>query len=149
MKKMLVLLLTVFLILTASSCAGKMRDVTAGAKVVTYDTIEDMEQKADLIVTGRKTEGDLNVQKTGAGQVYKAYSRFQIGTVLKDETGQIREGQEIMVLELDVPDKEEGVRYHVEDYTAMNQKDEYILSVFGLFICYMIRGSRTPAAGPA
>ncbi|MBQ6075581.1 MAG: hypothetical protein IJK86_05425 [Lachnospiraceae bacterium] len=95
--------------------------------MVTYESLEEMEQKADLIVTGKKIEGDLYVHKSASGQPHAAYSRFQIKSLLKDATENFKEGDEILVMEPDIPDEEEGVRYHVDDYTAMNRQDEYIL----------------------
>ena len=138
MKKLLFGIFAVCLLLLCTSCSGKTevipssasvqwKDVTASAKVVTYQSLAEMEEKADLIVIGKKTEGDLYVQKSVSGHSYLAYSRFQLGTILKDKLGGAEKGQEILVLEMDVPDEEEGIRYHVDDYTAMNREDDYIL----------------------
>ena len=114
-------LLLLMLCLTACSSAEKQEVVEA--KVKTYDTIADMTEQADLIVTGRK-KGRIEDLKSG-GTITGTLSAFVINSIIQDKAGTVQVNQEIRVLEMEY--LESGIRYHVAGYTAMKEGEEYIL----------------------
>lgn len=117
----LIPLLALLICLAACSSAEKHESVEA--KVKTYDSLAEMEESADLIVTGHK-KGKVEDFKSD-GMITGTLSAFVVDSIIQDREGDIQTNQEIQVLEMEY--QADGIRYHVAGYTAMKEGEEYIL----------------------
>ena len=108
------------------SCRRELADVSSEAKLVSYSSLEELEDAAKLIVIGKKTH-DLKQLWNDPEVPFGALSSFIIDTVVKDIGGIIHIGDEITVLEHETVSEKLGQRIHLADYTAMNNADRYVL----------------------
>ena len=104
-------------------------DEVVSAKTVWYDSLEEMENAANVIVIGKKLNEDhLMYHQNGSDDLpLGTVSNFQIDTVLKDSSGVLAAGSVIQILEQEFYNEALLTRYHVAGYTAMNTDDRYVL----------------------
>ena len=104
-------------------------DEVISTKTVWYDSLEEMEKAANVIVIGKKLNEDHLVYNEADPDHMPlgTVSNFQIDTVLKDPSGVLAAGSVIQVLEQEFYHEALHKRYHVAGYTAMNTDDRYVL----------------------
>ncbi len=99
------------------------------SKIVSYDSLEDMEDACDLIVTGTRLDSEETVLSTTEGIVTSGStnSQFEISNVHKDELNTFKEGDVITISECAYYVEAEEVMYNEEDYNMMVPGKKYIL----------------------
>ena len=112
-----------------SACAKNVSEKdfvhkTVEAKTPYFESLEQLEKEADVIVRGKKIE-DLESLVNGSGFTFATLSAFELSEIIKDTSGLLEKDDIINVLENEY--KEKNVIWHVADYTIMNTDDEYML----------------------
>lgn len=99
------------------------------AKTVSFDSFNEMEDYSSLIVRGIRQDKEENVITRKGGYVISAwsFSEFQISDIYKDDSGTVKTGDIITILENEAYDEEDNVVYHVGGYNKMVAGDEYLL----------------------
>ena len=137
MKKAFFCILTFVLAFCMSSCGADKKETEKEethcymeAKTVSFETMEEMEQYADVIICGKRLDEKKDViDKSEDGAVYSAYSytKVQVEKVFKDTIGDLAKNSEITVLENEAYDQETGITYHVAGYNQMVAGNSYLL----------------------
>lgn len=115
-------------ILKERNAKGPVTDSVISSKTVWYESLEEMEKAASVIVIGKKLGEDhlLYSQSSPDHMPIGTVSTFQTETILKDD-GTLQPGSVLQILEQDYYDEALRTRYHVAGYTAMNTSDRYVL----------------------
>ena len=117
-------------------------DVGVSAKTDGYQSVEELEADADLIVRGVKVKQNAPVITYYDEEPISGYtlSDFCVKEVFKDEGENIQENDTISILENEFTDKNTNITYHVAGYSMMDEKNEYILyltaNTFGNRVAY-------------
>lgn len=109
---------------------GKEPDhYSVSAKTISFSSLEEMEEYADVILKVTRTGEEKSVVKHNQGAVYSGYtfSTVKIETVYKDAAGNLETGQELRILENEFFDENENIIYHVAGYHMMEEGKEYLL----------------------
>lgn len=102
---------------------------SVSAKTISFSSLEEMEDYADIIVKVTRTGEEETVVKYSQEAVYSGYtfSIVKIETVYKDATNSLKAEQEIRILENEFFDEKENIVYHVAGYNMMEEGKEYLL----------------------
>lgn len=114
--------------------SSDVKDVSFSGKYIGFDNLQEMEEKSDLIVLGKKTSTKENIVKLDNTNAYiDAYSlaNIEIKKVIKNETGKLLyKSDNITVMEYAASDIDSlGKKrfFHLEDYTLMKDNKHYAL----------------------
>lgn len=110
-------------------------DSISSAKIRYYESFEELESSANVIVRVRKTEKEENIvvhPEPEKQEICYGYTKsmVKVEQIMKNTSGQqIAIGDEIQVLENQFTniDEDTKVTYHVEQYKMMEVDHEYIL----------------------
>lgn len=99
------------------------------AKTDGFDTVDELESAADLVVKAVRLPKEENVIKKSEGYVVSAYtfSEVKIEEIYKDSGSSLSKGDIITILENQAEDEETGTVYHIAGYTMMVKGCEYLL----------------------
>lgn len=102
---------------------------SVSAKAISFSSLEEMEEYADVILKVTRTNKEESVVKHSQGAVYSGYtfSTVKVETVFKNAAGTLEPGQEIRILENEFFDESENIIYHVAGYNMMEEGKEYLL----------------------
>ena len=130
MKKIIpILIVSIFLI---SSC-GTVNDAPihydVDAKTPYFDNLKEMEDFSDLIVKGIRQGHEETIVTTVNGNIVSGYtfSSFQITDIYKDDSGSLKSGDIITILENEYYVQATNTIYHVAGYDMMVKGKEYLL----------------------
>lgn len=103
--------------------------VNINSKVVSYDTLSEMEADADLILRAERLDHEEPVLKYSDNNLYSfwTFSQVRISRIYKDDTEELGEGQTITILENEVFDPKTNTVFHVSGYRMMVAGNEYLL----------------------
>lgn len=112
-----------------TSQVKKGTDVGVCAKTDSYQSVEELEADADLIVRGVKVKQNDPVITYYDEEPTSGYtlSDFCVKEVLKDEGKNIQENDTISILENEFTDENMNITYHVAGYSMMDEQNEYML----------------------
>lgn len=141
MKKKILLILGTALLLTAAvtGCAGSnfaaakpmeaMKHSIADAKTDSFDSLEELESAAELVVKAEKLPEEENVITRSQDTVVSSYtfSKVKIKTIYKAAGPDMKEGDILTILENQAKDEENNVIYHVAGYNMMVRGCDYLL----------------------
>jgi len=94
------------------------------AKTVSYASLAEMEQDADVILRAVRLDQEEPVWDRGWGYTL---SQVRISRIYKDKTGSLSVDEDITVLENEVYDAASDKVYHIAGYRMMVFGDEYLL----------------------
>lgn len=99
------------------------------AKTISFSSLEEMEEYADVILKVTRTGEEESVVKRNQGAVYSGYtfSTVKIEAIYKDTTEALENGQKLRILENEFFDENENIVYHVAGYHMMEEGEEYLL----------------------
>lgn len=138
MKKIISMGLIFVCIIGLTAC-GKVKtekeiDTFAGAKSDLYESAEELEEAASVVVKVMRTDKSENVVKTLATGTDMPYgytkSMVKVTEIMKNTSGQsIEIAEEIQILENQYTYMEDGTKVtcHVNNYKMMEPGNEYIL----------------------
>ena len=103
--------------------------VNINSKVVSYNTLSEMEADADLILRAERLDHEEPVLKYSDNNLYSfwTFSQVRISRIYKDDTEELGEGQTITILENEVFDPKTNTVFHVSGYRMMVAGNEYLL----------------------
>lgn len=128
-KKVLAIVLLLTFVLAVAGCSAEPKHEALEAKLVSFESLEEMEEYAGLIVECKRLEGEEAVITKVDGYVATAYSysQVQITAIHKDSSGTYKVGDTITLLENEAYDKETKTVYHVADYNMLVPGKSYLL----------------------
>lgn len=139
-KKLIKFTMALTIILSLAACSKDDSEKTkttsdeiihygVDAKTDYYESLDDVEADATLIVRGVRLEKEEAVIEKSGDAVLSAYtfSEFEITNIYINSGTQISEGDVITILENEVYDKDANVVYHIAGYNMMVEGNEYIL----------------------
>lgn len=99
------------------------------AKVVSFDTLAEMEASSELIIKCVREEEEETEIKKSFGSVSSActFSKVKIENVYKDTSNNINAGEEITIRENAALDSASNTMYHVAGYQMMKPNESYLL----------------------
>jgi hypothetical protein len=114
---------------TESPAVDDALHVNINSKVVSYDTLSEMEADADLILRAERLDHEEPVLKYSDNNLYSfwTFSQVRISKIYKDDTEELGEGQTITILENEVFDPKTNTVFHVSGYRMMVAGNEYLL----------------------
>lgn len=114
---------------TESPAVDDALHVNINSKVVSYDTLSEMEADADLILRAERLDREEPVLKYSDNNLYSfwTFSQVRISRIYKDDTEELGEGQTITILENEVFDPKTNTVFHVSGYRMMVVGNEYLL----------------------
>lgn len=114
---------------TESPAVDDALHVNINSKVVSYDTLSEMEADADLILRAERLDHEEPVLKYSDNNLYSfwTFSQVRISRIYKDDTEELGEGQTITILENEVFDPKTNTVFHVSGYRMMVAGNEYLL----------------------
>ncbi len=114
---------------TESPAVDDALHVNINSKVVSYDTLSEMEADADLILRAERLDHEEPVLKYSDNNLYSfwTFSQVRISKIYKDDTEELGEGQTITILENEVFDSKTNTVFHVSGYRMMVAGNEYLL----------------------
>lgn len=114
---------------TESPAVDDALHVNINSKVVSYDTLSEMEADADLILRAERLDCEEPVLKYSDNNLYSfwTFSQVRISRIYKDDTEELGEGQTITILENEVFDPKTNTVFHVSGYRMMVVGNEYLL----------------------
>lgn len=114
---------------TEAHAGDEVRHGEFDSKAVSYASLAEMEEDAELIVRAVRLEKEKPVIQRIGGRVASGYteSEVRITKIYKDSTGELTEGATLTILENEVYDADTDMKYHVAGYNMMVPGEEYIL----------------------
>lgn len=112
-----------------TSQVKKGTDVGVCAKTDSYQSVEELEVHANLIVRGVKVKQNDPVITYYDEEPTSGYtlSDFCVKEILKDEEENIQVNDTISILENEFTDEKTNTTYHVAGYSMMDEENEYVL----------------------
>lgn len=122
-------ILVICLVLCIAGCGSGPEHIKMDAKGPAFDTLQQVEDYSDVIVTGVRLEEEETFITRANGMVVTVYtlSQFQITKVHRDDFGSLKPGDVITILENEAYDEEQNVVYHVGGYQMMEPGASYLL----------------------
>lgn len=131
---LLVLLISIGLVACGEKKPAKEIDTLADAKIDSYESAEELESAATVVVRVEKTEKEENVVKDmGVPNMWYGYTKslVKVTEIMKNTSGRdIEIGDELLILEnqFTYTDEENtNVTCHVNQYKMMEPGKEYFL----------------------
>ncbi len=114
---------------TEAHAGDEVRHGEFDSKAVSYASLAEMEEDAELIVRAVRLEKEKPVIQRIGGRVASGYteSEVRITKIYKDSTGELTEGATLTILENEVYDADTDMKYHAAGYNMMVPGEEYIL----------------------
>lgn len=131
MKRLAIILLTLLLLM---GCSMEPAVVDLGGKPVTYDSTEEMEAAATLVVTGEVLSCDSRINQTGS-QVTSALTLSQFKIINVDK-GDVQPGQIINIWQNSAFDTESNTIYQFGNASPVTEGN-----VYTLYLCPREAGS--------
>lgn len=121
--------LCAILMLTTACGSSSIKRENIDAKIVSFETFEEMENYANVIV--RVTRGDQEnpvVIRSGENIVSGfTFSQVKIDKIYKDRSGELQSGSSIRILENEFFDEQSKTVYHIAGYNMMKEGASYLL----------------------
>ena len=109
---------------TEASVKDTAAHIYVEAKTVSYESLHDIEQDADVILRAVRLDQEEPVWNGDWGYTL---SQVRISKIYKDKTGRLSPDEDITILENEVFDAASNKVYHIGGYNMMVFGNEYIL----------------------
>ena len=109
---------------TEASVKDTAAHIYVEAKTVSYESLHDIEQDADVILRAVRLDQEEPVWDGDGGYTL---SQVRISKIYKDKTGRLSPDEDITILENEVFDAASNTVYHIGGYNMMVFGNEYIL----------------------
>ena len=105
-------------------------DENIEAKIVSYESVEEMDNDSSFIGKVKRLEGDEEsvINKVnGAPTLNFTFTKVEIEEIYKDKSKSLKVGDVITIMENEVYDEDTNTRYHLAGYNMMVPDYEYLL----------------------
>lgn len=135
-KRWIAFILVCAAVLSLCACSKQTDDdakqpehVAVEAKLVSFESLEEMEEYCDVIIRGVRLAEEESRVNMANGTIIGGYtlSQLKVTQVIRDEEGLLENIEEITILENEFVDTTTNKIYHVGGYNMMVEGKEYLL----------------------